>query len=315
MLAQREEYDAVMGVSGGVDSSYAALIAKEEGLRILAVHCDSGWNSEGAVHNIEKLVKTLGVDLVTVVLDWEEVRDLQVAFFKASVANCDIPQNHAFNAAVYKVAREQRIKHIITGGNHATESTLPVSWGHNALDLRHLLGIHRRFGSVKLRMYPKLSFLRTYVWYPRVLGIKRFRILDLIDYNKREAMEALKKEIEWQDYGGKHYESLFTRFFQGCYLPEKFGFDKRRAHLSSLVLSDQLSREQALEEMRKPPYPEGKLDEDRLFFLKKLGLTEEEWNDILKAPIRTYRDYPSSQWLFDLKSWALQGVGQFALPK
>ena len=147
-------------------------------------------------------------------------------------------------------------------------------------------------------MYPKLSFLRTYVWYPRVLGIKRFRILDLIDYNKKEAMEALKKEIEWQDYSGKHYESLFTRFFQGCYLPEKFGFDKRRAHLSSLVLSDQLSREQALEEMRKPPYPEGKLDEYRLFFLKKLGLTEEEWNDILKAPIRTYRDYPSSQWLF-----------------
>ena len=297
-----KEYDCVIGVSGGVDSTYVAYMTKKLGLRPLAVHFDSGWNSELAVKNIENLVKKLSIDLHTFVVDWEEMRDLQLAFFKASVANCDIPTDHAIIATLYRVAGEHGIPTIITGQNYATESILPASWGYTAQDLRHILSIHRKFGKAQLKKYPTLSFFQTYFYYPKMKGIQLVPILNYLDYDKKKAIEVMSSELAWRDYGGKHFESVFTRFFQSYYLPKKFGFDKRRAHLASLVVSGQISREHALETMQTPPHPEHLLLNDKEFVAKKLGLTTSEFDEILALENRDFKDYPSNQALFQLKA-------------
>jgi N-acetyl sugar amidotransferase len=297
----RRDYDCVIGISGGVDSTYVALKVKELGLRPLAVHFDSGWNSELAVSNIENIVKTLGIDLHTFVADWEEMRDLQLAFFKAGVANCDIPQDHAFLAVLYRSAARHGIKYILSGGNVATEFILPTAWGYNASDLRHLRAIQRRFGTMRLRHYPTLGFWRRYLYYPYVNRIRVVRLLDYMPYEKEEAKRVIAERLAWRDYGGKHYESLFTRFFQAYYLPMKFGFDKRRAHLSSLIVTGQLTREQALAELSSPPESESRLLAEKEFVAKKLGLREEQFDRILQSPGRNYDDYPSNAWLFALK--------------
>lgn len=298
---RNKEYDCITGVSGGVDSTYVAYKLKELGLRPLAVHFDSGWNSELAVNNIENIVKKLEIDLYTYVVDWEEMRDLQLAFFKASVANCDIPSDHAYLAALYRIAGERSIPYIISGGNAATEFILPKAWGHNAADLRHIKAIHKRFGSLRLRSYPTLGFWARYFYYPFIRGIKTIRLLDYMPYDKTEAKRLIAEQLGWRDYGGKHYESIFTRFFQAYYLPVKFGYDKRKAHLSSLIVSGQLSREQALEEMQQPTYPEPKLSEDKEFVAKKLRITVEEFDRILELPKKTHEDFPSDTFLFQLK--------------
>jgi N-acetyl sugar amidotransferase len=302
---KNKEYDSIVGVSGGVDSTYATYNAVKFGLRPLAVHFDSGWNSELAVNNIEHIVKRLNIDLHTVVADWPEMQDLQLAYFKASVANCDIPQDHAFVAALYDVALEQGIRYIIVGGNIATEFILPKSWGYNSADLCNLKAIQRRFGTMKLKRYPTCSFFQRYVYYPFIKGIKVIRILDYLPYNKQEGKKLISKKLGWRDYGGKHYESIFTRFFQACYLPKKFGFDKRRAHLSSLVVSGQMTRDQALTEMDQPPDPPAKMVEDGKYVAKKLGITYEEFERIIDLPIRSYKDFPSSEWLFQMKDFVL----------
>ena len=305
-VGKDREYDCILGLSGGVDSSYMAYVGKQLGLRMLAVHFDSGWNSELAVNNIENIVKKLDIDLITWVVDWEEMRDLQLAFFKSSIANCDVPQDHGFLAALYRVADQHRIKYILNGANLATEFILPKSREYNAGDLRHLLAIQRQFGSVKLHNYPTLSFFRRYVYYPFIRGIKVIRLLDLIPYNKEEAKHTIIQQLGWRDYGGKHYESVFTRFFQGYYLLTKFGYDKRRAHLSSLIVSGQLQRGDALEEMEDPPYPSPeKLRDDKEFVAKKLGLSITEFDAIIALPPTTYKDYPSSEFLFNMKDWLL----------
>jgi len=295
------DYDCIMGVSGGVDSTYVAYKVKELGLRPLAVHFDSGWNSELAVNNIENIVKTLGIDLYTFVADWEEMRDLQLAFFRASVANSDIPQDHAFLAVLFRTAAEKDIRYVISGGNAATEFILPKAWGYNASDLRHVKAVHRRFGTRRLRRYPTLGFFQRYLWYPLVRGIRTVRLLDLLPYNKADAKRLIGDKLGWRDYGGKHYESLFTRFFQAYYLPIKFGYDKRRAHLSSLIVSSQMTREEALAELSKPPESETKLLQEKEFVAKKLGISEVEFDSILALPHRSYPDYPSNAWLFQLK--------------
>lgn len=295
------DYDCVIGMSGGVDSSYLAHLAVELNLRPLAVHVDAGWNSELAVRNVEVLVKNLNIDLFTFVVDWEEMRDLQVAFLRSGVANQDIPQDHAFAAAVLRVASDRKIRWILTGANWATESILPTAWGHNARDLRHLKAISRRFGKLRLRKYPTLSFFQRHVYYPYVRRIRKVKLLNHIDYNKAAAMEVLKREHGWRYYGGKHYESRYTKFFQGYYLPVKFGFDKRRAHLSSLVVSGQMTRDQAISELKKELYPAEQLKEDRAYVIKKLGLTEAEFSAIEKGPNRSYCDYPSNESLLRLK--------------
>ncbi len=308
---RNREYDCIVGVSGGVDSTYAAYNAVKLGLRPLAVHFDSGWNSELAVNNIENIVKNLNIDLYTFVADWPEMQDLQLAYFKASVSNCDIPQDHAFLGALYRVAVERRIQYIISGGNNATEFILPKTWGYNASDARNLKAIHRRFGTVKLKHYPSCSFFKRYLYYPYVKNIRIVRILDYLPYNKEEAKKIIIEKLGWRDYGGKHYESIFTKFFQAYYLPKKFGFDKRRAHLSSLIVSGQMTRENALREMEEPPSPPEKLKEDKEYVAKKLGITVEEFERILDTPIMSYKDFPSNDWLFRLKNSVLAHVRKF----
>lgn len=294
------DYDCIMGLSGGVDSSYVAYTAKRLGLRPLAVHFDSGWNSELAVNNIENIVKKLGIDLHTHVVNWEEMRDLQLAFFKASVANCDIPTDHAFPAILYREAAKHGIKYILSGSNYASEFILPSAWGYQSSDLRHLRDIHKQYGREKLRDYPTIGFFEQYVWYPYVRGIKTVKPLNYIPYNKFEAKKLITSELGWRDYGGKHYESVFTRFFQGYYLPVKFGYDKRRAHLASVINSGQITRREALDELERPTYDPKMQQDDKIFVAKKLGVSVVELEEIFRRPNKDYSEYASSSKLFDV---------------
>lgn len=293
-------YDCVIGISGGVDSTFLVLQAVKLGLRPLAVHFDSGWNSELAVGNIENIVSRLGLDLFTDVVDWREMKDLQLSFFKASVANCDIPTDHAFPAVAYRQAAKYGIRYILSGHNLATESILPQSWGYNAADARHLKAIHKRFGSVKLSTYPVLGIFKRYFWYGYIRPITTVQLLNYMPYIKADAKQAIADELGWRDYGGKHYESVFTRYFQGSYLPKKFGFDKRKAHLSSLILSAQATREQALTALGEPDYPADLERQDHEFIAKKLGLGVPQFDEIIARPPVDHLHYPNSKWLFDL---------------
>lgn len=298
-----QSYDCIVGLSGGVDSTYIVYCAKKLGLRCLAVHFDSGWNSELAVKNIEQTVKTLGVDLYTFVCNWDEMRDLQLSFFKASVPNCDIPQDHAIVAALNKVAVKHGIKTILTGNNIASESILPVSWVYNHLDLYHIEAVQRRFGRLKLRDYPRQGYFRRFFYYPMIRGIRSVKFLNLIIFNKTMAMETLQKELGWRYYGGKHYESVFTRYFQGQYLPIKFGYDKRRAHLSSLIVSGEITRGTALEELKTNTYLNSQMAiEDHRFVAKKLGLSESEFTQIINQPTMKHLDYPNMDWILQWRA-------------
>lgn len=287
-------YDCVIGISGGVDSSYLALQAVKLGLRPLAVHFDSGWNSELAVDNIHNLVTKLGLDLYTHVVDWREMKDLQLSFFKASVANADVPTDHAFAWVAYNQARTYGIHYILSGGNLASESVLPEAWGYNADDARQLRGIQKRFGTVQLKTYPVMGMFQRYVWYPLVRHIQTVRPLNLMPYVYADAKQDIIDSVGWRDYGGKHYESVFTRYFQGYYLPRKFGFDKRLAHYSSLILSQQLTRDEALAMMESTNYPESLRKQDHEFIAKKLGLTVDELDAIAGQPPVDYTAYPNS---------------------
>lgn len=289
------EYDCILGLSGGVDSSYLAYIARKVfNLRMLAVHVDAGWNSEIAVKNIETMVKKLGIDLYTHVVDWDEMQDLQVAYLKSGLANQDVPQDHIFFSVLYDYAHKNGIKYVLHGSNIATESILPKSWGYKAMDAKQLKAVHKRFGKVKLKSYKTVGFFKYEIYYPTLLRMKVVRMLNFLPYNKDDAIKTLESELGWKYYGGKHYESRFTKFFQSYYLPTRFGFDKRRAHLSSLVVSGQMTREDALKEMAKPAYSEAELKEDAYFVAKKLGITTDELNQYLAAPLKTFKDYPSN---------------------
>ncbi len=295
------DYDCIMGLSGGVDSSYLAWYAvKVLGLKPLVVHVDSGWNSELAVNNIENIVNILGLDLHTLVLDWDEIRDLQRSFFKASVPNCDIPQDFAFFAGLYKEAKKYKIKSILNGGNMQTESILPRAWGYSSSDLIHLRDVHKKFGSIKLKEYPVVNYLQKTLYYQYILKLKVFRPLEYIPYNKAEAKHLLIHELKWRDYGGKHFESVFTKFFQAYYLPVKFGFDKRKAHLSSLIVSGQMTREEAVIEMMKPLYDAQQLKEDTDYFIKKLGFSQAEWTKIMEQPPVLHENFASEVKLHSL---------------
>lgn len=299
---KNKEYDCILGLSGGVDSSYVAYVAKKEfGLRLLAVHVDAGWNSELAVRNIENIVKKLKIDLYTHVVDWEEVKDLQVSFLKASISNQDVPQDHAYFAALYAFAVKNNLRYVLSGGNLATESIMPEAWGYNAMDLRHLMSIHKMFGSRKLRTFPRVNFFQYYVYYPYIKRMTVIRPLNFMPYDKTAAIKVLEKELDFKYYGGKHYESRFTKWQQAHYMPSKFGFEERRAYLSSLVVSGQITRQEALNEINKAVYTPQELKEDSLFVMKKLGLSEQEFNDILARPPKTFADYPSNERLFDIK--------------
>lgn len=299
---KKREYDCVIGLSGGADSSYLICkVVKDYGLNPLAVHVDGGWNSELAVNNIENIVKKLKIDLFTHVVDWEEMKDLQVAFLKAGVANQDTPQDHAIYAAVYNFAVKNNIKYMLSGSNFATESILPISWGYDAADLKHLKAIHKLFGKIKLKNYPRVNFFEQHFKYKYINKFEVISPLNYMRYEKNDAINYLEKNFGWRNYGGKHHESIFTKYFQSYYLPEMFGYDKRRAHLSSLIVSGQISRDSALEELAKPLYDEIQMKEDQGYIARKLSLTGEEFRGIIEAPKHLYSEYPNNESLLPVK--------------
>ena len=283
---KNSEYDCVIGLSGGVDSSYVAYILKKlyPELRILAIHIDGGWNSELAVSNIENIVKILDIDLYTRVVYWEDMKDLQLSYLKSSLANQDVPQDHAFFATLYEQAMKYNIKYFLTGYNISTESILPSAWGYNAMDGIQLKDVHKRFGKRKLKNYTVLSFFSKHIYYPLIKKFKIITPLNFLPYNKNEAKRIITEELNWRDYGGKHHESIFTKFFQSYYLPKKFGFDKRLPHLSSLIVTNQMSREEALLELEKPLYDSYDLECDKEFIAKKLGISNETFESLLVLP-------------------------------
>lgn len=287
------DYDCIIGVSGGVDSTYVAYLVRQHGLRALAVHLDNGWNSELAVSNIEHVLKKLGIDLYTYVIDWPEFRDLQVAFLKASTPDGEIPTDHAIFALLWREASRRGIRYIISGMNFATESISIPDWAYGHSDWRYIKDVHRRFGKIKLRSYPHFSL--AYLFY--VNAIRRVRtvsILNYADYHKEQAMALLQEKLGWRNYGGKHHESIYTRFYQGYVLPRKFGIDKRYGHLSDLINAGQITREAALLEVRMPPYPEELQQQDLAYVTKKLGLTTAQFEEIMHAERKSFRDYRNS---------------------
>jgi N-acetyl sugar amidotransferase len=306
-------YDCIIGVSGGVDSTYVAYLVKKMGLRPLAVHLDNGWNLELATHNIEKLCKKLAIDLYTHVLNWEEFRDLQISFLKASTPDSEIPTDHALQGLFYRQAAKHRIKYMIIGCNFKSESILPPAWSHGHYDWKYIASIHKSFGKIPLKTFPGLSYSKWF-YFKILRGITFFPLLNYIDYNKTEAMAFLEKELGWQYYGGKHHESLYTKFIQSYILPVKFGYDKRKAHLSSLINSGQLSREEALAEMNKELYPAEELARDRSYALKKLGLTNNEFEKIMSLPKKCFWDYPSYEksWYYNLAKKSAQILSGFS---
>ena len=302
-----QDYDCIIGLSGGVDSSYLALVMKDYGLRPLVVHVDAGWNSELAVNNIEQIVKYCGYDLHTHVMDWQEIKDLQLAYLRAGIANQDVEQDHAFFASLYHFAVQNRIKYVISGGNIATESVFPKAWHHAAMDAINLRAIHKRFGKRKLQQYKTISFVKYYFYYPFIKGMTVIRPLNFMPYHKGEALEVLEEKVGYKEYGRKHGESRFTKFFQNYFLPTKFDMDKRRPHLSSQILSGELTREEALKELQKPLYDEIELREDKAYIAKKLGITVGELEKLVHSPGHDYSEYDNwdSRYKFMIKSKSL----------
>lgn len=300
-----QEYDCILGISGGVDSAYMAYIAQKLGLRVLAVHVDAGWNSEVAVDNIQKMCKKLELDLHTIVIDWNCMKELQRAYMFSGLINLDVPQDHAFLAAVFEYARKNKIRYMLNGSNYATEGILPPNFGHAAVDYRHIRSVYKKCGrGVKIfNKYPHFSVLK-YLYSQR--RIERVNLLNYVPYSKKMAIEVLHKEFDWNYYGGKHYESRFTKFYQAYFLPEKYGYDKKRAHLSSLIVGGEMTREEALMEMEDDSaYTRAEMLEDRDYIIKKLDITADEWKHIMEMPEVSDDSYAGNvkliQWLVSVK--------------
>jgi N-acetyl sugar amidotransferase len=287
---QGKAYDCLIGLSGGVDSTYVAYVVKQMGLRPLAVHLDNGWNSELAVKNVENIITKLNFDLYTLVVNWEEFKDIQLAYLRASVVDIEVVSDHAIFATMYKLAREKNIGYIISGTNIVTEYIMPPGWLYHKMDFANLRDIHNQYGKVKLKTYPTFDFSK-YLYYSALLRLTPISILNYVPYNKKEIKEFIKKELDWRDYGGKHYESMFTKFYQAYILPEKFRIDKRKAHLSTLICSGQLTKEGALRELEQPLYSPSELAADKEYVLKKLGISETEFMAIMKLPVRRHQEF------------------------
>jgi len=308
---QGRDHDCLIGISGGVDSSYVTYLAKSKlGLRPLLFHVDAGWNSQQAVNNIEKLVDGLGVDLHTEVVNWEEMKDLQLAFFKAQVPHIDTPQDHAFFASLYNFAARHKFKYILTGANYSTECVRePLEWHYHASDLRQLKDIHRRFGTRPLKTFPMADIFTYKLYYRFINGVRIVKPLNHVPFHKEEAMQELVDKFGWQKYAHKHYESRFTRFYEGFWLPKKFGFDKRRAHFSSLILTGQLPRADALERIASPAYNPDNLAEDFEYVATKLDLTVAELQQIMEGPNKSYKDYSNAMSIIELGTRVLRALG------
>lgn len=305
------DFDCIIGMSGGIDSSYLLYIAKEKlGLRPLVFHVDAGWNSQIAVNNIEKLVDGLGLDLYTEVIDWEEMKDLQLAFFKSGVSHVDTPQDHSFFATMYKFAEKYKVKYILTGANLSTECVRnPVEWMYYQSDSIQLRDIHKKYGSRPLKRYPVTSILWHKIWLPYVRKIKVVRPLNNVEYIKQDAVRMLSERFGWQPYPQKHFESRFTRFYESYWLPVKFGFDTRKVQFSSLILTGQMTRDEALAKLQTLPYDETTIAQDFEFVATKLGISVQELKGYLEAPNKTYRDYKSQRWIYDVGAKAMKALG------
>lgn len=305
------DFDCIIGMSGGIDSSYLVYAAKELfGLRPLVFHVDAGWNSQIAVNNIEKLVDGLGLDLYTEVIDWEEMKDLQLAFFKSGVAHIDTPQDHAFFATMYKFATQYGVRDILTGANLSTECVRnPIEWMYYQSDSTQLRDIHRKFGTRPLRNFPVTSILWHKIWLPYIKGIRSWRPLNYIAYVKEDAMKLLSERFGWQPYPQKHFESRFTRFYESYWLPEKFGYDTRKVQFSSLILTGQMTREEALERLSSPAYDPETIHQDLEYVATKLGITVDELEGYFKAPNKSFRDYKSQMWIYDVGAKAAKALG------
>jgi len=294
-----KKYDAMVGLSGGIDSAYLAHIASRRyGLRLLAVHVDGGWNSEPAVANIEAMVRGLGMDFHTHVIEWKEMKDLQVSFLKASVLNQDMPQDHAFFATLYRTAKHFGISDFLSGVNFASENIVPPGFGYPSIDGRHIRAIHKRFGQGALRTYPVMNLFE-YLWLTRVgQKLAIHKPLNFFNYDKNLAQEELKEIYGWRSYGSKHSESRFTKFYQDIYLPRKFNFDKRRLHLSSLIVSGQVKRDDALEELKVSTISDREVRRDIKFVAKKIGVSEEDIINFIDKPSVDHCLYPNNLTIF-----------------
>jgi N-acetyl sugar amidotransferase len=288
-------YDCILGLSGGLDSSYLAYLAVRHGLRPLAVHLDNGWNSELAVKNIELVCRKLNIDLHTHVIEWEEFRDLQLGFLRAGLGNLEAPSDHAIFACLRRTAARHGIRTILTGVNEATEQmVVPESYGHRYSDGGLILSVHRQFCSVPLKTFPLETFWSRWR-HRKFVRTREVALLNLIPYRKEEAQTLLEQELGWRRYPGKHGESVITRFHQATYLPRKMGLDKRKVHLSNLICSGQLQRQDALEMLREPPFPPDVIAADREFVCKKFGLSEAEMDRLLNEPPRSHREFANDE--------------------
>ncbi|MDP2416300.1 MAG: N-acetyl sugar amidotransferase [Hydrogenophaga sp.] len=288
-----QEYDCIIGLSGGVDSSYLAIKAHEWGLRPLVMHVDAGWNSELAVANIEAIVKHCSYDLHTHVVDWEDMRDLHLAYLRAGVSNQDVAQDHAFFAGLYHFATRNKVRYVLSGGNLATESIFPTSWQGSAMDAINLKAIHKKYGERKLKNYQTISFFEYYFWYPLVKRMRVLRPLNYMHYNKMEALQELEETVGYKPYPRKHGESVFTKWFQNHYLPVKFNMDKRLPHLSSMIVSGQMMREDALHKLEEPLYAPADLEIDIDYLCKKLRISRQEFDGIMGVEVHDYSDFPN----------------------
>lgn len=306
-----KDFDCIIGMSGGVDSSYLVYVAKEKlGLRPLVFHVDAGWNSQIAVNNIERIVDNLGLDLYTEVIDWEEMKDLQLSYFKAGVPHIDTPQDHAFFATMYNFASKYKVKYILTGANYSTECVRnPIEWMYYQSDLIQLKDIQKKFGTKELKKFPLTSILWHKIYLPYVKSIKVIKPLNYVPYIKNEAMQLLQDKFGWQPYPKKHFESRFTKFYESYWLPKKFGYDVRKVQYSSLILTAQMTREEAVEKLKQPPYDVSTIHQDFEFIANKLGITEQELQDYFDAENKTYKDYASQVNIYKIGAGIFKFLG------
>ncbi len=307
-----KDFDCIIGLSGGLDSSYAAYIAKEKmGLRPLLFHVDAGWNTDQAVGNIEKLVDGMGLDLYTDVINWEEMKDLQTAFFRSQIPDQDMPQDAAFFSGLYKFARQHRIKYVLTGANYSTECCRePEEWGaYPGVDKTLFRDIHQRFGSRKLKSFPLTDIFVYKILYQRLLGMQVVKPLNLVPYLKQEAEATLERLYGWKKFQHKHHESRFTRFYEDYWMPRKFGYEKRRAHFSSLIMTGQMSREEAVQRIAKPELEEQFLQSEFEYVANKLDLTVDQLQEIFEGENKTFHSYRNKRFLIGIGSRVMSALG------
>ncbi len=310
---KNRDFDCIIGLSGGLDSSYTAYVAKEiMGIRPLLFHVDAGWNNDKAVGNIEKLCNGLGLELFTEVINWEEMKDLQRAYFKSQIPGQDAPQDIAFFSALYKFARKHKIKYVLTGANYSTECCKePPAWGaYPGIDKMLVMDIYKRFGTGKLKTFPILDILEYKVLYQVVYGMQVFKPLNYVPYIKKDAEELLFTKFGWEKFQHKHHESRFTRFYEDYWLPRKFGFEKRRAHFSSLILTGQMTRDEALDRISRPELDEKTLANEFEYVANKLDFTVSELEDIFRGKNKTFMDYRNKRWVIGLGAKVLSLLGK-----